>query len=43
MSGRELKLNLFIYPGGHHEAAWRYPGSVPDRWVTEDRRGTCDE
>ncbi|HET6653005.1 MAG TPA: LLM class flavin-dependent oxidoreductase [Nocardioides sp.] len=26
-----LHLNLFIYPGGHHEAAWRYPGSAPDR------------
>jgi FMN-dependent oxidoreductase (nitrilotriacetate monooxygenase family) len=26
---RELKLNLFIYPGGHHEAAWRFPGSDP--------------
>ena len=23
--GRQLKLNLFIYPGGHHEAAWRHP------------------
>jgi FMN-dependent oxidoreductase (nitrilotriacetate monooxygenase family) len=21
---RQLNLNLFIYPGGHHEAAWRY-------------------
>jgi len=26
-----LNLNLFIYPGGHHEAAWRYAGSAPDR------------
>ena len=26
-----LNLNLFIYPGGHHEAAWRYPGSAPER------------
>jgi FMN-dependent oxidoreductase (nitrilotriacetate monooxygenase family) len=26
-----LNLNLFIYPGGHHEAAWRYPGSEPER------------
>ena len=26
-----LNLNLFIYPGGHHEAAWRYPASEPDR------------
>ena len=28
---RRLRLNLFIYPGGHHEAAWRYHGSRPDR------------
>lgn len=28
---RQLSLNLFIYPGGHHEAGWRYPGSAPDR------------
>ncbi|MGZ6745011.1 MAG: LLM class flavin-dependent oxidoreductase [Nocardioides sp.] len=26
-----LHLNLFIYPGGHHEAAWRLPGSAPER------------
>jgi FMN-dependent oxidoreductase (nitrilotriacetate monooxygenase family) len=25
-----LNLNLFIYPAGHHEAAWRYPGSQPE-------------
>ncbi|UPK74872.1 LLM class flavin-dependent oxidoreductase [Nocardioidaceae bacterium SCSIO 66511] len=31
MTARQLKLNLFIYPGGHHEAAWRYAGSAPDR------------
>jgi FMN-dependent oxidoreductase (nitrilotriacetate monooxygenase family) len=30
-SPRQLALNLFIYPGGHHEAAWRYKGSEPDR------------
>jgi FMN-dependent oxidoreductase (nitrilotriacetate monooxygenase family) len=24
---RQLRLNLFVYPGGHHEAAWRHPGS----------------
>ncbi|CAO3359068.1 LLM class flavin-dependent oxidoreductase [Azospirillum melinis] len=30
-NGRQLSLNLFIYPGGHHEAGWRFPGSVPDR------------
>ncbi|MDR7159624.1 LLM class flavin-dependent oxidoreductase [Arthrobacter sp. BE255] len=29
--GRQLKLNLFIYPGGHHEAAWRHPKSQPER------------
>jgi FMN-dependent oxidoreductase (nitrilotriacetate monooxygenase family) len=28
---RQLSLNLFIYPGGHHEAAWRYKGSATDR------------
>jgi FMN-dependent oxidoreductase (nitrilotriacetate monooxygenase family) len=28
---RQLTLNLFIYPGGHHEAAWRYKGSEVDR------------
>ena len=32
MTGRrQLTLNLFIYPGGHHEAAWRYKGSEPQR------------
>ena len=30
-SVRQLALNLFIYPGGHHEAAWRYKGSEPRR------------
>jgi FMN-dependent oxidoreductase (nitrilotriacetate monooxygenase family) len=30
-SPRQLSLNLFIYPGGHHEAAWRYKGSEPHR------------
>ncbi len=28
---RQLSLNLFIYPGGHHEAAWRYKQSAADR------------
>ncbi|MGJ4998840.1 LLM class flavin-dependent oxidoreductase [Bradyrhizobium sp. HKCCYLS3077] len=28
---RQLNLNLFIYPGGHHEAAWRYKGSSASR------------
>ncbi|MDQ7260965.1 LLM class flavin-dependent oxidoreductase [Paracoccus sp. PS-1] len=31
MSKRQLHLNLFIYPGGHHEAGWRYRGSDPQR------------
>lgn len=26
-SSRQLSLNLFVYPGGHHEAAWRYAGT----------------
>ena len=30
-TGRQLNLNLFIYPGGHHEAAWRYKESSPER------------
>jgi FMN-dependent oxidoreductase (nitrilotriacetate monooxygenase family) len=30
-SRRQLSLNLFIYPGGHHEAAWRYKESEPHR------------
>ncbi|WID94588.1 LLM class flavin-dependent oxidoreductase [Bosea vestrisii] len=30
-AGRQLTLNLFIYPGGHHEAAWRYKDSEPAR------------
>ncbi|WP_433492633.1 LLM class flavin-dependent oxidoreductase [Nocardia grenadensis] len=28
---RRLSLNAFIYPAGHHEAAWRHPASRPDR------------
>jgi len=31
MSIRQLNLNLFIYPGGHHEAGWRYHASDPER------------
>ncbi|GAA2434109.1 LLM class flavin-dependent oxidoreductase [Streptomyces macrosporus] len=31
MTGRQLHLNLFVYPGGHHEAAWRYHGSDVER------------
>jgi FMN-dependent oxidoreductase (nitrilotriacetate monooxygenase family) len=28
---RQLSLNLFIYPGGHHEAGWRYKPTDPKR------------
>ena len=31
MPARQLSLNLFIDPGGHHEAAWRYRASQPER------------
>ncbi len=31
MTNRQLNLNAFIYPTGHHEASWRHPGSVPER------------
>ncbi|MDT0609241.1 LLM class flavin-dependent oxidoreductase [Streptomyces lancefieldiae] len=31
MSARKLHLNLFVYPGGHHEAAWRHHGTDPGR------------
>ncbi|QNG20118.1 LLM class flavin-dependent oxidoreductase [Rhodococcus triatomae] len=27
---RRLSLNAFIYPTGHHEAAWRHPDSRPE-------------
>ena len=28
---RQLSLNAFIYPTGHHEAAWRHPDTEPER------------
>ena len=28
---RQLSLNAFIYPSGHHEAAWRHPRAAPER------------
>ncbi|WP_043650240.1 LLM class flavin-dependent oxidoreductase [Nocardia thailandica] len=28
---RQLSLNAFIYPAGHHEAAWRHPDTGTDR------------
>lgn len=30
-SPRQLSLNAFIYPSGHHEAAWRHTDSQPGR------------
>jgi FMN-dependent oxidoreductase (nitrilotriacetate monooxygenase family) len=33
VSRRELHLNLFVYPGGHHEAAWRHHGTDPERFL----------
>lgn len=36
MSPRELHLNLFVYPGGHHEAAWRHHASDPSRILDID-------
>ncbi len=31
MSKRQLSLNFFIYPDGHHEAAWRHQASTTSR------------
>lgn len=28
---RQLALNLFIFPNGHHEAAWRHPQTAHER------------
>ncbi|MGI5131158.1 LLM class flavin-dependent oxidoreductase [Pseudonocardia sp. CA-107938] len=28
---RQLHLNAFIMPAGHHEAAWRHPSTQPER------------
>ena len=27
---RQMKLGLFLAPGGHHMAAWRHPDAYPD-------------
>ncbi|MDZ5664141.1 LLM class flavin-dependent oxidoreductase [Nocardioides sp. S-58] len=35
-SGKQLALNLFIYPDGHHEAAWRHPDSQTERILDID-------
>ena len=34
MTGRQLHLGVFIYPGGHHIAAWRHPAMQAQR-ITE--------
>lgn len=31
--GRMMRLNLFINPTGHHQAAWRHPASQPDAGI----------
>lgn len=31
---RQLHLNAFIMPNGHHEAAWRHPSTTPERALT---------
>jgi FMN-dependent oxidoreductase (nitrilotriacetate monooxygenase family) len=31
MSGKQLHLNAFLMQNGHHEAAWRHPGTDPRR------------
>ncbi|MBD2848669.1 LLM class flavin-dependent oxidoreductase [Paenibacillus sp. IB182496] len=30
-AGRMLHLNVFVHGTGHHEAAWRHPGVVPEQ------------
>jgi len=30
---RQMHLGLFLYPTGHHIAAWRHPESVPDAGI----------
>lgn len=33
---RQLSLNLFLHPSGHHEAAWRHPTTRPQDIYTAD-------
>jgi hypothetical protein len=33
---RQLSLNAFIYPAGHHESAWRHPLTSPERLFDVD-------
>jgi FMN-dependent oxidoreductase (nitrilotriacetate monooxygenase family) len=33
---RQLSLNLFLHPSGHHEAAWRHPSTHPERLYDAD-------
>lgn len=35
-SSRQLRLGAFVMATGHHVAAWRHPGSVPDAGVNID-------
>ncbi|MCL2516789.1 MAG: NtaA/DmoA family FMN-dependent monooxygenase, partial [Microbacteriaceae bacterium] len=35
-SPRQLSLNLFIHPAGHHEAAWRHPATQAERIFSAD-------
>ena len=36
MSGRTMRLGLFINPTGHHQASWRHPGADADAGVNFD-------
>ena len=38
---RQLHLGLFIYPGGHHIAAWRHPDMQPERITALDYYIEC--
>lgn len=40
---RQLHLGLFIYPGGHHIAAWRHPQMQPERMTTLDYYIECGQ
>lgn len=34
MTSRQLHLNAFLMPNGHHEAAWRHPSTRPEQALT---------
>lgn len=40
---RQLHLGLFIYPGGHHIAAWRHPQMQPERITALDYYIECGQ